>query len=321
MKNYLFLFLMISTATASGQKKEFRFNPKWKIGENRKIVFSSEVPWRDSVTYQFTKARIVNFGNDNYTIEFQTDNELYKSLQEMFSPRKVNKSEVNKSEFRIPPPDSTTLALNKTLIKLIEDDFSQFKNITLIYEINKLTGERTIKNFDKIKSDNILILKNFAEKYFNVTHDSLNQVYIYVLSPVLDPFESAESLELKFKDTFGLFFFPYGLVLAKGDTINKIEKANYEIGGYRKRLAETTDSVKIWLDKVNETEKTVEIKCTKKSGFDLGRNRIGIDFNEITIIYDLKSSWPIKSTSKNWREFKSPKVMTNKPSISTLIIE
>ena len=72
---------------------------------------------------------------------------------------------------------------------------------------------------------------------------------------------------------------------------------------------------------MNETEKTVEIKCTKKSGFDLGRNRIGIDFNEITIIYDLKSSWPIKSTSKNWREFKSPKVMTNKPSISTLIIE
>jgi hypothetical protein len=119
----------------------------------------------------------------------------------------------------------------------------------------------------------------------------------------------------------GLFFFPYGLILAKGDTINKIEKSSHEAGGYRKSLSETSDTIRLWLEKVNEANNTVEIKSKKKSEFDLGRNRTGTDYSEISITYDLKSTWPVKSISKNWREFKSPKVSTTKPGITTLLVE
>jgi len=316
MKNSLLLILMLFSILASGQKRYFDFKPNWKEGEIRKVVFLSEVPWSDTVRHTIVDAKIIDFANENYTIEFEIDNELYQMLLEMFSPRKSGSSFGNS-----PPPDSIWLANSETLNRVIKEDFSQFKKITLVYEISKVTGDRTLKNLNKIQSDNKFLLENYLKKYINIFQDSLPGAFLYVLSPVLQPFESEESMEVKFEDTIGLFFFPYTLNLAMGDTIKRIEKRNYNIGGYRKKLSETTDTIKIWLDNVNEIDHIAELKCTEKSEFDLGRNRIGTSINEITTIYDLNSSWPIKSTSKQWRIYKNPTVRTTKPTINTLVIE
>lgn len=309
----VFTFLILAYCNIFAQTKEFKFTPKWKVGDKKTASFSlhetqikHNVLEIDTTKYYDVEFIVQKENKDNYILQVLYDNIAIRNAS-MFYDK-------------------------------IGNDLKNYKKIELIYQIDKLTGKAEITNSKEVQK---FMTKSFEQinivlKKKNPDMASFSQLSSIIL---VEYFKNKKNIEEYMDKEIGFLFIPFGKKFEIGDTLsikqscanpfNKMDTINQIKLMSINSIDESTRTCKINTSEVYELDKfikmmkgmlggmvkslgseedTLDEKAKEIADFDFN-----IDFSNYTVIdFDYNSTWPLKVvTNSNVKVFEPSKKNEN----------
>jgi len=304
-KLFLTVILLLFHAYSFSQAKEFRFTPKWKVGDKRTLVMAQkETEYKNGVLVEdttivlSTEITILKENSDNYILKVQYENIALRAAVSFYEK--------------------------------LGDELPKYKNLDLKFQVNKQTGKAELINWKEAQK--------FMDDSFNQIHALLKKkapemsgLSELAFMPIQEMFKSKENIEAYMSSEIGMIFFPYNKKFILGDTLSTSESCANPFNP-KDTVTQTTLS---YLSNIDESKKTCNINSTEifdLSGFkemmtDMMKKMAKafgasdststkakkeieeIEFdvsNKSVITFDYNSTWPLK-------EVKTGKVIVNNP--------
>lgn len=293
IKNILTVSLLSIVQFGFCQTKEFVFLPKWKAGETKKVsIVQHETEYKkgeltkDTTTYLSYTIAVMKENPDDYQLKVLYTNVALSAATEFYDK--------------------------------MGDELTQYKNLELLYKVDKQTGKATLENWLA------------AQKFMNESFEQINallkkkvpdmaSVAKFAFAPIKKLFKSKENIESYMTDQIGYLFSPYNKKLVPGDTLsvtvaganplNPVDTINQTTLTYLGSVNESKKNCDILSKEIFDLSgfKKMMVSMMEKMSAAFGAadssqakarneiNSINFDVNNLTTIsFDYGTSWPVK---------------------------
>ena len=187
-----FIFLLSSISIAVSAQKTYYFTPKWKEGDTR-IASVSQLTREyengelvsDTTIYNQVRLKVIKEESDSYTLEVKVENQVVQSIVSTYDG--------------------------------LENDLKKFKDITLVYSVDKKAGEQELTNEREIREDFKQFIKILDREPEVV---SSADIIPFRMDIALGEYGSLEKLEAYIDPYVNYLFLPFDKELSIGDTLH-----------------------------------------------------------------------------------------------------
>jgi hypothetical protein len=262
MNKVLFaLLVLIFVSNSNLISKEYKFLPKWKVGDEKKItrhvVSVSNDGIEETTDNESTEfeVKVVGEDSENYILEVRTD------LMQMYSVYEIMEIE-NEEDYEI---DNMVLTyhVSKTTGEMELYNWEEAKrNIEKIFEslktlFNAVAESNEEESNEEFESEEALE-EDESEYDENYEEDDVDASLILdlIFAPIMEMFKSKESIESAFDDYVLYLYLPYNKEFREGEKLTITESA---INPFKKTDSISQISV-FELIKVDEKQNLAMIK-------------------------------------------------------------
>lgn len=301
----VFTFLILAYCNIFAQTKEFKFTPKWKVGEKKfaSFVFNQYEMKNgdstiDSTSYYNFDFEIIKENNESYTLQIHFVNPVLRKASHFYDN--------------------------------IIHDLKNFKDIDLLYQVDKITGKSEIINFIEINHYMKKCLEQI-NKIMNKENSNIDSNSKQSILTLFEAYKNKENLEDDISREIGFLFDPFNKQFVIGDTLNFTQSSINPLD--RKELTKQTKLFS--MNKVDESKKTCQIFTSEDYDLENYKNmmikmcldniksnnsnsstndtltkeieKINIDFSYYSIIdFDYNTTWPTFVVTKGKISILSP---------------
>lgn len=267
--------------------------PRWKVNdtktvsiERHEVEVENDSVVSDTLVFIESEIKVLKENQESYEISILYENAAYRSAVELYAA--------------------------------LEEEFTDYKDFELHYEINKKTGNYKLLNWKETQS----FMNTGMAQIESLVEEKLPEMSFWIriaFAPMQAAFSSEDDTKAFMDDAFGILLYPYGKDLNTSDTLfatdrspnpfNPMDSVTY------KTLTFVTDfepnaSCKIHkhvihdLSFYKEIVRSMMTSMAEKMDEEWTEEKIkeveSIDFamsDETTILFDQKTTWPIKVTT------------------------
>jgi len=319
MRKLLTVTFLTISVLAFGQ--DYNFKPNWKKGESKTVIIThTEKEYKkgelisDTTTFNEASIKVIKASKESYTLEILYENVALKSAIELYAK--------------------------------LGEELADYKNLKLIYKVNKETAESELVNWKE------------AQDFMNESFDQITTIFekkvpemvsftSLIFLPIKEIFKSKENIEGYMETEIGYILTPFNKNFKLGETISKTETSENPFNPMQE-ISATTNLILKEVDKNNSTciiNQTIELDLSEfkemiktmiqKMAQSFGANDSITDStskefdefemdmtNEQIITFDYKSSWVTKVLTTSSIIGTDPKEGKRKTeAISTVIIK
>lgn len=227
MKRLLTIAFTVFATLSMAQN--FHFTPQWKMGDVKEVSitqvereYENDELISDSSHTNSARIEVLKLKKDIYTLEILLENQALK------------------------------LAIQ--LHENIQEELPEYKDLKLIYTVNKNTAEATLQNWKEVQS---FMTESFTEVQALLEEKNPESAFMldFVFMPLKDAFSSKENTEAYMEDYINYLLIPYNKSFTVGDTLVQTESVQNPFNP-REEVASTSY---LSLQEVNESNKTCVI--------------------------------------------------------------
>lgn len=189
------VFLAISTFAVA---QSYNFKPEWKKGDERTVyVTQVEKEYENgtlisdtTISYEEALITITKSTKQDYTVEVQYDNQVLKSVGELYEE--------------------------------LGEKLSKYQRIKLIYSVDKQTGASDLKNWEEIRD----YVNGSFDDITSVLEEGAPESTPFLsalFNPFKEIFSSKENIEAYMEDHIGYMLTPYNRDFKVGETLSVVE--------------------------------------------------------------------------------------------------
>jgi hypothetical protein len=315
----LFAFLIVITSTFA-QKKGYLFLPKWNVGEQKTAsIVSQETEYKngklisDTTIYLPMEMIVLKDNPNDYSLKIIYENIALRSVIKLYDK--------------------------------IGEDLPKYKNMELIYKVDKKTGKSELENWKEVK--------NFMNQSFDQITTLLKKkapemagFAKMAFDPIKNMYKDKKSMEGYMTNEIGYLLFPYGKKFIIGDTLKTIETCQNPFNpmdsikqttlSYLSNMSDSKNTCDINVSEILDLKefskmmKTMMESLAKSFGVaDSSKAKAGKAIDDIkfdmtnltTITFDTKSTWASKIVKNVIVTVSEPKGKTEKIVKSTITIK
>lgn len=220
-------FIAIS---AIGFSQEYNFKPLWKKGDVKQITisqvekeFENGILITDTTIYNEARVKVLKDNKDHYTIEVLYENQALRAAMVFYDK--------------------------------IGEELKDYKNLKLIYSVNKETAESELLNWEEAQK----FMNNSFELITSLLEEKAPEFASFtglVFLPLKETFKSKENIEGYMETHIGYLMIPYNKNFKIGETITKIDTGESPFNP----MQEISTTTLLTLESVDEATKSCIIK-------------------------------------------------------------
>lgn len=228
MRKIITIALLAASTLGFGQ--DYNFKPNWNKGDIKRITitqvekeFEDAELISDTTIYNQATVKVLKENKDSYRLEVLLENQALSAALEFYDK--------------------------------LGEELKAYKDLKLIYSINKETGNSTLLNWKEAQK---FMNKSF-DQITNVLKDKAPEIAPYmglVFMPIKESFKSKENVEAFTESNIGYILIPFNKDFKIGETITKTESEDNPFNPMQQLSATTL----LTLESVNESSKTCLIK-------------------------------------------------------------
>ncbi len=314
-KTFITLLAVAISAIASAQ----HYTPKWKVGDHKTATTTTnEKEWENGELMSDTSE--VSDIDFKVTAESATDFTLAVIIE------------------------NATLKALATLAETMEEDIKQYKDIKLVYSVNKTTGKADLTNWEEVQS---FMYKGY-DKMKEMIDDKIPEMGVFaemIFSPIKEAYSTKEGIEGAMEPTIGFIMTPFAHEFKGMDSLSVTDNAP---NPFNPEMSMTSTTY-LWLKPLDNTGGRAEIgrsivmdltefkkmmsdmmaKMSDSFGGDEKKAKetaaeienFDMDMTNVQLItYDIASTWPTKVVATSEVIANEPRKKTKKTVTVTTVL-
>lgn len=219
-------FLLISIF---GYSQDYNFKPQWKQGDVKAITiaqvernYEDDKLISDTTIYNDARIEVLKDNKDSYTLEILMENQALRAAKEFYDK--------------------------------LGDDLLDYRDLKLIYSVNKVTAELELQNWEDAQK----FMNNSFDQISSVLENKAPEVAPFigmVFMPLKEIFKSRENIEAYMKDNIGYILTPFNKAFEVGQTITTTETGDNPFNP----MQEISVTTLLTLESINQEENTCTI--------------------------------------------------------------